>query len=313
MSRKPALKPNAGNREELLERRVAALEARMRAAPARTTPGHTTSTTFVVSKTAHGLAVKNVVRHDGTNWVKSQADTAANAVVGGMVIAVLSPDVFVVAMPGSYVSGLSSLTAGSVHYLDETTAGAMTTTAPTIQVPILLADTATSGIMLPPSVAPSSAAALAVNFDVPSSLTAVSISPITLAIGDRFTVDIMSGGNTSFSSLVAATGFNMHLFGKIDSETTWSACSIGSGWGLGTQSSAPYTASGGTDRDSISASTATLAHTLAGVAAAGSAPATATETVSVIPDFSAYPITSIKVGSNGNLSSGTVVGMLTKL
>jgi hypothetical protein len=148
MSRKPALKPNAGNREELLERRVAALEARMRAAPARTTQGHTTATTFVVSKTAHGLAVKDVVRHNGTDWTKSKADTAANAVVGGMVIAVLSPDVFVIATPGSYVAGLSSLTAGSVHYLDSSTAGAITTTAPAIAVPIIHADTTTSGVLL---------------------------------------------------------------------------------------------------------------------------------------------------------------------
>lgn len=310
MSRKPALKPSDGNYMELLERRLAALESRTRGIPARDVRGGTSATSQVIQQTTHALAVGNVIRHNGTAWTKSQADTGASAVVGGIVIAVLSPDVFVMAT-GGYVAGLSGLTAGSVHYLSAATAGALATTAPAITVPILLADTTTSAVLLPPSVAPP--ASDAVNFDVPGSLTAKALSPIELVIGDAFTVDIMSGGNTSFAALVAATGFSVHLFGRIVSQTTWSACSIGAGWGLGTASSAPYIASGGTDRDSLSASGATLAHTLTGVAAAGSNPAVASETVSIAPDFSTYPITSIKVASNGNLSSGTVVGMLTKL
>jgi hypothetical protein len=79
--------------------------------------------------------------------VKSQADTAANAVVGGVVVVKISDDEFVLATSG-YVAGLSGLTAGSVHYLDATTAGALTTTAPAIAVPIIHADTATSGSLM---------------------------------------------------------------------------------------------------------------------------------------------------------------------
>lgn len=148
MSRKPFLRPSTAAREELLERRVADLERMMRRVSARDIQGGLPATTQIVQQTTHGLAVKDVVRHNGTSWTKSQADTAANAVVGGMVVAVLSPDLFVLATPGSYVTGLSSLTAGSVHYLDASTAGALTTTAPTIAVPILLADSTSSGVIM---------------------------------------------------------------------------------------------------------------------------------------------------------------------
>jgi hypothetical protein len=105
-------------------------------------------TSNVIRQATHGLSVGNVIRHNGTIWTKSQADTAANAVVGGIVIAVLSTDVFVMATAG-YVAGLSGLTAGAVHYLSAATAGALTTTAPTIAVPVLLADTTTSAVMMP--------------------------------------------------------------------------------------------------------------------------------------------------------------------
>ena len=105
-----------------------------------------------IRQAAHGLAVSSLIRHNGTAWVKSQADSAANAVIGGMVIAVLSVDVFIMAMPGSYVAGLSGLTAGGVYYLDASTAGARTLTAPAIAVPVLHADTATTGVLLAPAI-----------------------------------------------------------------------------------------------------------------------------------------------------------------
>lgn len=143
-ARKPALKPSEGNYVELLERRLAALESRTRGIPSRDVRGAAPANSHVVQQTTHGLVVGNVIRHNGTSWVTSKADTAANAVVGGIVIAVLSPDVFIMAT-GGYVAGLSGLTAGSVHYLDATTAGTLTTTAPTIAVPIIHADTTTSG------------------------------------------------------------------------------------------------------------------------------------------------------------------------
>lgn len=144
--RTPILRPSTAAQHGDIERRVAAIEqaiARL-SAPVQQRP---VSTTNMVKQTAHGLASGSVIRHSGTAWVKSKADTAANAVVGGIVLAALSPDVFVMATSG-YVAGLSGLTAGSAHYLDATTAGALTTTAPAIAVPIVLADSAASGVLL---------------------------------------------------------------------------------------------------------------------------------------------------------------------
>ena len=54
-------------------------------------------TSNMVTQAGHLLAVGNVIRPNGTAWVKSQADTAANSAVGGIIIAVLSPGVFVMA------------------------------------------------------------------------------------------------------------------------------------------------------------------------------------------------------------------------
>ncbi len=133
-----------------IEREMAALRAEVaelrRRVPARIGMDKAEATLRYVAQTGHGLAVKNPVRHNGTAWVKSQADTAANAVVGGLVVAVINADLFVLAT-GGYVAGLSGLTAGSVHYLDATTAGALTTTAAKFPAPVLLADSTTSGVL----------------------------------------------------------------------------------------------------------------------------------------------------------------------
>jgi hypothetical protein len=135
-----------------LEREVATLRAELEAIkrrlPTRVGRDRPEATVRMVLQASHGLAVKNPIRNNGTSWVKSQADTAANAVVGGVVIAVLSANAFIMATPGSYVAGLSGLTAGAVHYLDASTAGALTATAPAIAVPIIHADTTTSGVLM---------------------------------------------------------------------------------------------------------------------------------------------------------------------
>jgi hypothetical protein len=143
--RTPVLRPSEAARQGDMERRIAALEQALArvSAPVQQRPG---STTNMVKQSAHGFAVKDVLRHNGTSWTKAQADTAANAVVGGIVVAVLSPDVFVMATAG-YVAGLTGLTAGSVHYLSAATAGALTTTAPDLCVAVLVADSTTSGAL----------------------------------------------------------------------------------------------------------------------------------------------------------------------
>lgn len=98
-----------------------------------------------VADTSHGFTVGDVLRFDGTNWVEAKADTAANAVVAGMVVSVPDTDTFALAASG-FVSGLTSLTAGSTYYLQD--AGGLGTSAGTVSVPVLLALTTTSGVLL---------------------------------------------------------------------------------------------------------------------------------------------------------------------
>ena len=104
-----------------------------------------------IAQTGHGLAVGDVVRLDGTDYVLAQADTIENAEVAGIASGVADANNFTLAISG-YVSGLSGLTAGSVHYLDETTAGALTDTEPStdgvVSKPLLIADSATSGFLI---------------------------------------------------------------------------------------------------------------------------------------------------------------------
>jgi hypothetical protein len=135
-----------GNELQQLRARLADLEARVSALPGRFTPAHTQGNYRHITQTAHGFIVGNVIRHDGTEWVKSQADTAENAMVGGIVVAVPHPNAFVLAMPGSYLTGLT-VTAG-INYLSAATAGELTATAPTMAVAVLMADSATSGVLM---------------------------------------------------------------------------------------------------------------------------------------------------------------------
>ena len=109
--------------------------------------GESLSKTY--TETAHALSIGNPVRYNGTNWVKSQGDSAANAEAFGIISATTTNTITVVM--GGYISGLTGLTAGSAHFLDPATAGALTTTDPTtsgqVSKPILLGLTTTTGIV----------------------------------------------------------------------------------------------------------------------------------------------------------------------
>jgi len=108
------------------------------------------SSSFDVNQTGHGLAVGDVVRLSGTNYVKAQADTEANAEVVGIVTVVIGPNDFTLTVIGR-ITGLAGLTAGVVYYLSDTVAGALTATEPTddgeISKPIIIADSTTSGYL----------------------------------------------------------------------------------------------------------------------------------------------------------------------
>ncbi len=110
--------------------------------------GSGAGSTLDVNQTAHGLVAGDVVRLSGTDYIKAQADTEANAEVVGIVLSVFDADNFTV-QAGGYTDGLSGLTAGVVYYLSEATAGLLTTTEPTgvgeVSKPVLISSTTTSG------------------------------------------------------------------------------------------------------------------------------------------------------------------------
>lgn len=90
----------------------------------------------------------DVVRLNGSTWQKAQANTSADAEAIGIVAAVAGSNDFTIHF-GGRITGLSGLTAGAVYFLDDDTAGLLTTTEPPdvgdVSKPLLVADSTTSG------------------------------------------------------------------------------------------------------------------------------------------------------------------------
>jgi hypothetical protein len=112
--------------------------------------GSGTALEDTIAQTGHVLAVGDIVRFDGANYVVAQADSAANAEVVGIVSAVADADHFTLTTSG-LIDGLAGLTAGEVYFLSEVTPGLLTTTEPTgvgeVSKPVLIAISTTSGYL----------------------------------------------------------------------------------------------------------------------------------------------------------------------
>ncbi len=113
--------------------------------------GGTPAVTRIISQTAHGLSIGNVIRYSGAGFVKAQANAVANAESFAIVTSVIDANNFVLTTSG-YVTTLSGLTAGTLYYLSPTTSGAMTSVEPTtagqVSKPIFVADNSTSGYLV---------------------------------------------------------------------------------------------------------------------------------------------------------------------
>lgn len=104
------------------------------------------SLSSAVVQNGHGFSVGQILRHNGTAYALAQADTEANSRVVGIVTTVVDPNTFVYTHSG-VVTDLLGLTAGSAYYLDDTTAGAFTSTPPSsIQQPVFVATSATTAV-----------------------------------------------------------------------------------------------------------------------------------------------------------------------
>ncbi len=127
--------------------------------------GENTAISKTVTQTSHGFAVKDVLKYASSTYAKAKADTAANAQVVGIVTKVIDANTFILTMAG-YSSLFTGLTANTRYYLDASTAGALTATAPAISVSILDAVSTTAGIVNIGSVGSSSVSAVTKNYNV---------------------------------------------------------------------------------------------------------------------------------------------------
>ena len=103
-----------------------------------------------VTQAAHGFAVKDVIYHNGSSYVKAKADAATTL---GMFVVdqVFDSGSFELTQVG-YIDGLTGLTAGQYYYCSESTAGLLTTTEPVwpnYSNPIFYAISTVAGYVLP--------------------------------------------------------------------------------------------------------------------------------------------------------------------
>ena len=85
-----------------------------------------------VYQVSHGFTVGNAIYCSGANtYAKAKADSASTADVVGVVSAVAGNDDFTYCVGGKMTTGVPAIAAGTVLFLSDTTAGALTATEPT--------------------------------------------------------------------------------------------------------------------------------------------------------------------------------------
>ena len=94
-----------------------------------------------ITQSSHGFAVKDAIRHNGTSWVKAQAN-ATTTLALGIVTAVADSNNFTIAQSGRFELSSHGLTVGQWYYLSSAAAGGLVTTEPTISQPIVYVESA---------------------------------------------------------------------------------------------------------------------------------------------------------------------------
>lgn len=101
------------------------------------------ATKYDVTQSSHGLSVGDVIKSTGSNtYGKAQADSAANSEVVGIVTTVTDSNNFTFTAQGIITAGVPAQAAGTVMFLDPSTAGALTATEPStsgqVSKPVLI-------------------------------------------------------------------------------------------------------------------------------------------------------------------------------
>ena len=89
----------------------------------------TAQNVLYVTQAAHGFAVLNVLRHNGSDWEKAQANDPDTLAVG-VVVAVIDTSNFIIAQSGFFNITHGLGTTSEVYYLSASAAGALTDIEP---------------------------------------------------------------------------------------------------------------------------------------------------------------------------------------
>ena len=104
-----------------------------------------------ITQAAHSLVVGNVVYLNGGSYTLAIASSQAAAEVIGIVTAVANVNTFTLTF-GGLCTGLLALIPGTVYFLSDITAGALTATVTTtsgnISKPVLVANSTVSGYFI---------------------------------------------------------------------------------------------------------------------------------------------------------------------
>ena len=110
--------------------------------------GTASGATTEVTQSSHGFSVKDCIRHNGTNWVKAQANSAATLALG-MVTEVADSNTFTVAQSGRFELSSHGLTVGQWYYLSADTAGGLVTSEPSFSQPLVYVESANHVFVYP--------------------------------------------------------------------------------------------------------------------------------------------------------------------
>ena len=110
--------------------------------------GTASGATTEVTQSSHGFSVKDCIRHNGTNWVKAQANSAATLALG-VVTEVANSNTFTVAQSGRFELSSHGLTVGQWYYLSADTAGGLVTSEPSFSQPLIYVESANHVFVYP--------------------------------------------------------------------------------------------------------------------------------------------------------------------
>jgi uncharacterized cupin superfamily protein len=178
--------------------------------------GQTTS--FSVAQTTHGLSVGNAIKSTGANtYGKAQSNSVANSEVVGIVTVVTDANNFTFVSGGIITTGVPAQAAGTVMFLDPTTAGALTVTEPTtvgqVSKPVLI-------------VLENAAKALVQNFrglEIVDIANTDNITVQIVTIGNALSTDLSYSGMVESGTVGEAVAFGDVLYLKFSDGKWWKA------------------------------------------------------------------------------------------